>query len=161
MLLHPSGESTMFTLTQDLRFALRQLRKSPGYAVVAIVTLALGIGANTAIFLLTYTILLKSLPVPNPGELIRYTSANAESDVGLSYPQYQALRDQQSCHRVCCMAVQRSDDHARWTCAGDSASRSRLEASFLSADAPRTRPRLRCEGRRERQWLATGGSPEL
>jgi predicted permease len=86
----------MFTLAQDLRFALRQLRKSPGYAVVAIVTLALGIGANTAIFLLTWSILLRSLPVPNPGELIRYTFRKGESDIGLSYQQYQALQKQQN-----------------------------------------------------------------
>jgi len=86
----------MLTLTQDLRFALRQLRKSPGYAVVAIVTLAMGIGANTAIFLLTWSILLRSLPVPHPNQLIRYTFRKGESDLGLSYPQYLALQKQQS-----------------------------------------------------------------
>ncbi|HVT97084.1 MAG TPA: ADOP family duplicated permease, partial [Acidobacteriaceae bacterium] len=85
----------MFTATQDFHFALRQLRKSPGYAAVAIVTLALGIGANTAIFLLTYSILLRSLPVPHPSELIRYTFRKGESDIGLSYPQYQALQKRQ------------------------------------------------------------------
>jgi predicted permease len=86
----------MFSLAQDLHFALRQLRKSPGYAFVAIATLALGIGANTAIFLLTYSIVLRSLPVPNPGQLIRYTFRKGESEIGLSYPQYQALQKQQS-----------------------------------------------------------------
>ena len=86
----------MFTLAQDLRFALRQLRKSPGYAIVAMVTLALGIGANTAIFLLTWSILLRSLPVPDPNQLIRYTFRKGESDIGLSYPQYVALKKQQN-----------------------------------------------------------------
>jgi putative ABC transport system permease protein len=86
----------MFTLAQDLRFALRQLRKSPGYAVVAILTLALGIGANTAIFLLTYSIVLKSLPVPHPGQLIRYTFRSSGGEVGLSYGQYRALEQRQT-----------------------------------------------------------------
>jgi putative ABC transport system permease protein len=86
----------MFTLAQDLRFALRQLRRSPGYAIVAILTLALGIGANTAIFLLTYAIVLKSLPVPHPGQLVRYTFRSGDGEVGLSYGQYKALSQRQS-----------------------------------------------------------------
>lgn len=82
-------------LLQDLRYSFRQLRRSSGYAVVAILTLALGIGANTAIFLLTYSILLKSLPVPHPEELIRFTFRNGGSEIGLSYPQYLAIEKSQ------------------------------------------------------------------
>jgi predicted permease len=85
----------MLSFFQDVRFALRQLRRSPGFAVVAIVTLALGVGANTAIFLLTYSIVLRSLPVPHPGELIRYTFRKGDSDIGLSYLQYQTLEKSQ------------------------------------------------------------------
>ncbi|MFZ0690345.1 MAG: permease, partial [Acidobacteriaceae bacterium] len=85
----------MISPAQDLRFALRQLRKSPGYALVAIITLALGIGANTAIFLLTYSIVLRSLPVPHASQLIRYTFRKGDSELGLSYRQYQALEQQQ------------------------------------------------------------------
>jgi predicted permease len=83
-------------LWQDLRFALRQLRKSPSYALVAVLTLALGIGANSAIFLLTWSILLKSLPVPRPAELIRYTFRKGESEIGLSYSLYTAIAKRQT-----------------------------------------------------------------
>jgi putative ABC transport system permease protein len=58
----------------DLKYALRQLRKSPGFAITAIITLALGIGATTAIFTLVQQVMLKSLPVTRPDELYRVGS---------------------------------------------------------------------------------------
>ena len=61
----------MGQVLQDLRYATRQLRKSPGFSLTAIITLALGIGANAAIFTLVQGILLKSLPVSDPKELYR------------------------------------------------------------------------------------------
>src|SRR5215472_11775260 len=92
-------------LLQDLRCALRQLRKSPAFTAVAVITLALGIGANTAIFVLLDQVLLRSLPVKDPDRLVllRFTGADrghvsSRTDDALyfSYPMYRDLRDRNS-----------------------------------------------------------------
>jgi len=69
------SEEIMSGLLQDLRYALRQLRKAPGFTAVALLILALGIGANTAIFSMLDQILLRNLPVKDADRLIilRYT----------------------------------------------------------------------------------------
>src|SRR5437867_3661629 len=79
----------------DLKFAFRQLLKNPGFTAVAALTLALGIGANTAIFTVINTLLLRSLPVKNPKELVQVSTASAAVQLGyaFSYPAYEQLRD--------------------------------------------------------------------
>jgi putative ABC transport system permease protein len=79
---------------QDLRYALRGLRRSPGFASAAILSLALGIGANTAIFSLIDAVILKSLPVRHPEELLQVMMGK-QSYVGFTNPTWEHLRDRQ------------------------------------------------------------------
>ena len=81
-------------MLHDLRFALRSLRHNPGFAAVAIVSLALGIGANGAIFSMAEYLLLRPLPVPNASEVVvvqaqlRGESTALIQQAGLSYPDF-------------------------------------------------------------------------
>jgi predicted permease len=84
----------MSSLIKDIRYAVRSLIKRPGFVAVAVITLALGIGANTAIFSLVNTVLLRSLPVDRPGEIVSVAvRAKDDSMSALSYPNYKDFRD--------------------------------------------------------------------
>jgi predicted permease len=89
------------SLARDLRFGLRSLMHSPGFALTAILTLALGVGANTAVFSVMNAVLLRSLPVTDPTRLVYVRPSNAPHGTGtiksnetLSYAVYQTLHDQ-------------------------------------------------------------------
>ncbi len=92
----------MDTLWQDIRLSLRRLRKAPLFAAVAVISISLGIGANTAVFSLLDQALLRSLPVKDPGRLVLlkadgprsgWMNANYDGDVTFSYPVYRDFRD--------------------------------------------------------------------
>jgi predicted permease len=91
---------TLDIIVRDLRYALRSLAHSPGFALTAILTLALGIGANTAVFSVMNAVLLRSLPVADPTRLAYLRTSNVPHGTGtissretFSYPIYQTLRD--------------------------------------------------------------------
>src|SRR2546426_4893818 len=89
-------ESFVETLWRDVRFGVRMLRKRPGFTVVAVLTLALGIGANTAVFSVVESVLLRPLPFQDSQRLfaIWAVQKNQQARIGASMPEFEDYKDQ-------------------------------------------------------------------
>jgi putative ABC transport system permease protein len=86
----------MTTLFQDIKYSLRSLLKSPGFFIVSVLTLALGIGANVGIFSIVNNVLLQPLPFPQPDRLVRIFddfNGSGAKDIGMSVPEFEDLRN--------------------------------------------------------------------
>src|SRR5438270_13660745 len=104
-----SLQGTIMTFLNDLRYGLRMLRKSPAFTAIAVLTLALGIGANTAMFSIVYGVLLRALPFPEPDRVVHlYTKSPQWEHQSISFPNY--LDWQRRSQSFSQMAAYRSDD---------------------------------------------------
>ena len=116
-------------LLQDARYALRSLRKHPGFTVIAILTLALGIGANTAIFSVINAVLLRPLPYENADQLVVLVETISERPIGVSYPDFVDWRTQNTVFENVVAVRQRESFNL--TGAGES---ERLQGKLVSAN---------------------------
>jgi putative ABC transport system permease protein len=137
------GIQVMPTLLQDLRYGLRMLAKSRGFTVVAVLTLALGIGANTAIFSLINTVMLRSLPVEKPRELMlvrmQTPKSGSETRATFTNPLWEQLRDRQD---VFASAFAWSDTRFNLAASGEARYASGIWASGDFFQTLGIRPRL-------------------
>ena len=116
-------------LAQDARYAIRSLRKHPGFTFVAVLTLALGIGANTAIFSVINAVLLRPLPYENADQLVVLTETVSERPIGVSYPNFVDWRNQTTAFAN--VAAVRHRESFNLTGAGES---ERLQGRLVSAN---------------------------
>ena len=116
-------------LAQDLRYALRGLRKHRAFTAVAVITLALGIGANTAIFTVINTVLLRPLPYENPDQLVVVTETVSDRPFGVSYQNFVDWRNQNTVFEN--VAAVRQRESFNLTGAGES---ERLQGRLVSAN---------------------------
>ena len=95
------GQNFLASIWQDLRYGLRQLRRNPGFTAVAVLTLALGIGANTAIFSVINSVLLRPLAFPNPDQLVIVKSAPYQPISGPNFLDWQSQNQTFSSMALC------------------------------------------------------------
>src|SRR6266550_816056 len=120
----------MRTLIKDLRYGIRMLVRSPGFTIVAVVSLALGIGVNTTMFSLLDGVMLRSLPVQHPEQIVNIATreSGGEPHTDFSYPLYAGLRD----HNDVLSGMIAYIDTNLGLAAGDQTER--IRAEFVSAN---------------------------
>jgi predicted permease len=138
-------------LSQDLRYALRGLRKHPAFTAVAVITLALGIGANTAIFTVINTVLLRPLPYAEPEQLVVLTETISDRPFGVSFQNFVDWRNQNTVFENITAVRQRESFNI--TGAGES---ERLQGRLVSANFLST---LGIKPIRGRDFLAEDDQP--
>ena len=138
-------------LSHDLRYALRGLRKHRAFTAVAVITLALGIGANTAIFTVINTVLLRPLPYENPDQLVDLTETVSDRPVGVSYQNFVDWRTQNTVFEN--ITALRPRESFNLTGAGES---ERLQGRLVSASFLST---LGIKPIRGRDFLAEDDQP--
>jgi len=123
------GGGSLDRLMQDLRFGMRMILKSPGFTAVAVLTLALGIGANTALFSVVNGVLLNPLPYPNPNQLVTLHESKPNFDAGsISYPNFRDWRRNNQTFSM--MGISRADSF-NLTGLGEA---EQMQTEFVSTD---------------------------
>ncbi|MGA2218744.1 MAG: ABC transporter permease [Terracidiphilus sp.] len=132
----------MGSLVQDIRYALRQLNHSRGFAVVAILTLALGIGANTAIFSVIDSILLEPLPYPHQDQLVKFSSRSDSGADYYAYPKGWVREYQRRAHTLASISAYTLNTEYNVTGGGDAARAFGSSVSTNLFDTLGVRPEL-------------------
>jgi len=146
---YPQETHPMDTLRQDLRYALRTLTRHPAFAIIAGLTLALGIGATTAIFSVVDAVLLRPLPWPDSDRLVMVGGARAGQPTGVAYVDYLDWREQSKAFedlgviRGQSVNLTGGSDHSSTRASSDFLAHVRSRAGSSRTRRPKSRPRSR------------------